>query len=53
MRSASNKAEYNLCVHLGDIQSLWLNRITVKKRLPANKILVITLLSTLGEIHLC
>lgn len=52
MRSVSSKVEYNLFEHLGDIQSLWLNRITMKKRVAANKILVITKLSTVGEILL-
>jgi len=50
MRSVSSKVKCNLCEHLGDIQSLWLNRITTKKRVAASKILVITKLSTVGEI---
>lgn len=52
MRSISNKVKYNLFEHLCDIQSLWLNRITMKKRVATNKILVITKLSTVGEIRL-
>lgn len=52
MRLLSSKAKYNLCEHLGDIQSLWLNRITMKKRVAASKVLVIKKLNTVGEILL-
>lgn len=52
MRSVSSKLQYNLCELLGDIQSLWLNRITMKKQVATNEVPVITKLSTVGEILL-